>query len=107
MMTICMAATYDPDPDAPLGFHLPFDLQTCEVDEARWIPLAEVPSLRRVMVGGAPMYATKNIVENAMKSKDHETLVAAVKAAIDAGQAKVNGLGKLIAAHVIADSESR
>ena len=33
------------------------------------------------MVGGAPMYATKNIVENAAKSKDHTTLVAAVKAA--------------------------
>src|SRR5262245_9993810 len=34
-----------------------------------------------VMVGGAPMYATRNIVENAMNSKDHTTLVAAVKAA--------------------------
>jgi uncharacterized surface protein with fasciclin (FAS1) repeats len=33
------------------------------------------------MVGGAPMYANKNIVENAMNSKDHTTLVAAVKAA--------------------------
>ena len=33
------------------------------------------------MVGGAPMYANKNIVENAAKSKDHTTLVAAVKAA--------------------------
>ena len=33
------------------------------------------------MVGGAPMYATKNIVENAVNSKDHTTLVAAVKAA--------------------------
>lgn len=33
------------------------------------------------MVGGAPMYADKNIVENAVNSKDHETLVAAVKAA--------------------------
>jgi uncharacterized surface protein with fasciclin (FAS1) repeats len=32
-------------------------------------------------VGGAPMFATKNIVENAMNSKDHTTLVAAVKAA--------------------------
>ncbi|TIT33829.1 MAG: fasciclin domain-containing protein, partial [Mesorhizobium sp.] len=32
-------------------------------------------------VGGAPMYATKTIVENAVKSKDHTTLVAAVKAA--------------------------
>ena len=32
-------------------------------------------------VGGAPMYATKNIVENAVNSKVHTTLVAAVKAA--------------------------
>ena len=34
-----------------------------------------------VMVGGAPMYPTKNIIENAVNSKDHTTLVAAVKAA--------------------------
>lgn len=33
------------------------------------------------MVGGAEMFPTKNIVENAMNSKDHTTLVAAVKAA--------------------------
>jgi uncharacterized surface protein with fasciclin (FAS1) repeats len=32
------------------------------------------------MVGGAPMYANKNIVQNAMNSTDHTTLVAAVKA---------------------------
>ena len=32
------------------------------------------------MVGGAPMYSNKNIVQNAMNSKDHTTLVAAVKA---------------------------
>ena len=32
-------------------------------------------------VGGAPMYKTKNIVENAVNSADHTTLVAAVKAA--------------------------
>ena len=34
-----------------------------------------------VMVGGAAMYPTKNIVENAVNSADHTTLVAAVKAA--------------------------
>lgn len=34
-----------------------------------------------VMVGGAPMYPSKTIVENAVNSKDHTTLVAAVKAA--------------------------
>jgi uncharacterized surface protein with fasciclin (FAS1) repeats len=33
------------------------------------------------MVGGAPMYPSKNIVQNAIHSKDHTTLVAAVKAA--------------------------
>ena len=33
------------------------------------------------MVGGAPMYASKSIVENAVNSKDHTTLVTAVKAA--------------------------
>jgi len=32
-------------------------------------------------VGGAPMYATKDIIDNAVASKDHTTLVAAVKAA--------------------------
>ncbi|WP_084833825.1 fasciclin domain-containing protein [Mesorhizobium sp. L48C026A00] len=32
------------------------------------------------MVGGAAMYATRNIVENAVNSKDHTTLVAALKA---------------------------
>ena len=34
-----------------------------------------------VMVGGAPMYPSKNIIENAVNSADHTTLVAAVKAA--------------------------
>ncbi|NOT59459.1 MAG: fasciclin domain-containing protein [Acidobacteria bacterium] len=34
-----------------------------------------------VMVGGAPMYPTKDIIDNAVNSKDHTTLVAAVKAA--------------------------
>ncbi|MEC8082784.1 MAG: fasciclin domain-containing protein [Pseudomonadota bacterium] len=33
------------------------------------------------MVGGAPMYESRNIIENAVNSKDHTTLVAAVKAA--------------------------
>ena len=36
---------------------------------------------KTVMVGGADMYPSKNIIENAVNSKDHTTLVAAVKAA--------------------------
>ena len=43
-------------------------------------PLAGL-ALANPMVGGAAMYSTKNIVQNAIKSKDHTTLVAAVKAA--------------------------
>jgi uncharacterized surface protein with fasciclin (FAS1) repeats len=38
-------------------------------------------AMAQVMVGGAPMLATKDIVDNAVNSKDHTTLVAAVKAA--------------------------
>ena len=49
------------------------------------IPLAAAPyavaQTGTVMVGGAAMYPNKNIVENAVNSKDHTTLVAAVKAA--------------------------
>jgi uncharacterized surface protein with fasciclin (FAS1) repeats len=42
---------------------------------------ADAMSDKTVMVGGAPMYPSKNIVQNAVNSKDHTTLVAAVKAA--------------------------
>ena len=38
-------------------------------------------SEKTVTVGGAPMYPSKNIIENEVNSKDHTTLVAAVKAA--------------------------
>jgi enterochelin esterase-like enzyme len=36
LMNLCMAATYDPDPRAPLGFRLPFDLDTGELIPERW-----------------------------------------------------------------------
>lgn len=42
---------------------------------------APVYAQKNPMVGGAAMYANKDIVENAVNSKDHTTLVAAVKAA--------------------------
>ena len=40
-----------------------------------------VSAFAQVMVGGAPMLASKDIIDNAVNSKDHTTLVAAVKAA--------------------------
>lgn len=43
--------------------------------------MASMSMSKTVMVGGAAMYPSKNIVQNAMNSKDHTTLVAAVKAA--------------------------
>ena len=47
------------------------------------IAAAPLPSFADMtkMVGGAEMFPTKNIIENAVNSKDHTTLVAAVKAA--------------------------
>ena len=42
---------------------------------------AGIAATQDPMVGGAAMYPTKNIIENAVNSKDHTTLVAAVKAA--------------------------
>jgi uncharacterized surface protein with fasciclin (FAS1) repeats len=47
-------------------------------------PLAASPTFAKEMtvtVGGAPMFPSKNIIQNAVNSKDHTTLVAAVKAA--------------------------
>jgi uncharacterized surface protein with fasciclin (FAS1) repeats len=43
--------------------------------------LSAVSAFAQVTVGGAPMYASKDIIDNAVNSKDHTTLVAAVKAA--------------------------
>jgi uncharacterized surface protein with fasciclin (FAS1) repeats len=42
---------------------------------------ASMTAEKTVQVGGAPMYPSKNIIQNAVNSKDHTTLVAAVKAA--------------------------
>ena len=48
---------------------------------AATLTLATPVAAKNPIVGGAAMYPTKTIVENAVNSKDHTTLVAAVKAA--------------------------
>jgi uncharacterized surface protein with fasciclin (FAS1) repeats len=48
---------------------------------AATLSIAAVSAFAQVTVGGAPMYANKDIIDNAVNSKDHTTLVAAVKAA--------------------------
>jgi uncharacterized surface protein with fasciclin (FAS1) repeats len=46
-----------------------------------YVTVPAVAAEMTVEVGGAPMYPSKNIIENAVNSKDHTTLVAAVQAA--------------------------
>ncbi|WP_442785969.1 fasciclin domain-containing protein [Methylobacterium sp. C25] len=53
----------------------------CMLALAVTLSAAGAAQAKNPMVGGAPMYASKTIVENAVNSKDHTTLVAAVKAA--------------------------
>ncbi|MDW5442230.1 fasciclin domain-containing protein [Polaromonas sp. SM01] len=48
---------------------------------AMFLSVTAASSFAQVMVGGAPMLASKDIIDNAVNSKDHTTLVAAVKAA--------------------------
>jgi uncharacterized surface protein with fasciclin (FAS1) repeats len=48
---------------------------------AALVSAVAIPAMAQVMVGGAPMYSNKDIIDNAVNSKDHTTLVAAVKAA--------------------------
>jgi uncharacterized surface protein with fasciclin (FAS1) repeats len=57
-----------------------FTLRTLTLATA-FAGLAGAAFAENPMVGGAPMFATKNIIENAVNSKDHTPLVAAVKAA--------------------------
>lgn len=61
-------------------------LATAAAAAVALVTAAAAPTLaeraeKTVMVGGAAMYPSKNIIENAVNSKDHETLVKAVKAA--------------------------
>lgn len=48
MMVLCLAASYSPDPDQPLGLALPFDLHTCERIGAVWSRWADMDPVIRV-----------------------------------------------------------
>lgn len=56
-------------------------LKTLALSSAMAIAIAAPALAENPMVGGAPMFEDKNIVENAVNSADHTTLVAAVQAA--------------------------
>ena len=77
-MTACNKK--EPVPAADTTAAMPAD--TTAMAPAPAMPAADTSAMpANPMVGGAPMMADKDIVDNAMQSKDHTTLVAAVKAA--------------------------
>ncbi len=47
LMTLCLAASYSPDPSQPLGLKLPFDLRTCRLDPEVWERWLAFDPLRR------------------------------------------------------------
>ena len=58
-----------------------FNARLASIGLAAALAVSAVPAMADVMVGGAPMLPSKDIIDNAVNSKDHTTLVAAVKAA--------------------------
>lgn len=52
MMTLCLAASYSPDGSCPLGLRLPFDLYTCQLDEAVWRRWLDFDPARRAATEG-------------------------------------------------------
>lgn len=65
----------------PQGFQMSKQFKLATFTLAMAISVAAFPTQAQVMVGGAQMFPTKDIIDNAVNSKDHTTLVAAVKAA--------------------------
>ncbi len=55
--------------------------QTILTTVVSFLSISGLFAQKTIIVGGAPMYPTKNIIENAVNSKDHTTLVAAIKTA--------------------------
>ena len=58
-----------------------FSRKLATVSFAVMLGLGAASSFAQVVVGGSPMTASKDIIDNAVNSKDHTTLVAAIKAA--------------------------
>jgi len=61
IMNVCMAATYDPDPKAPLGFRLPYNLETGERLDARWRNWLRHDPIHLVGRYAAPLSTLKGI----------------------------------------------
>lgn len=78
LFTACMATACSPKADTETAPAMAEAPPTTEMSAA---PEAAAMAVANPMVGGAEMFADKDIIDNAVNSKDHTTLVAAVKAA--------------------------
>ena len=77
-----LSACSKPEADAPAADTAAASTDAMATDTASSAIAADAAMpAANPMVGGAPMYADKDIIDNAVNSKDHTTLVAAVKAA--------------------------
>jgi enterochelin esterase-like enzyme len=61
LMNLCMAASYDPDPKAPNGFRLPFNVVTGELIEARWQKWLQHDPVRMVAGHAAALKTLKGL----------------------------------------------
>ena len=61
IMNVCMAASYDPDPKTPLGFRLPFNMETGEMLDARWKRWQQHDPIRLVGKYAAALKTLKGI----------------------------------------------
>lgn len=61
LMLVAMAATYDPNPDAPNGFYLPFDLNTGERIDVRWRAWLKHDPINRVRANQARLAKLRGI----------------------------------------------
>jgi uncharacterized surface protein with fasciclin (FAS1) repeats len=76
-----LSACSKPEADAPAADTAAASADAMATDTASAMAADAAMPVANPMVGGAPMYADKDIIDNAVNSKDHTTLVAAVKAA--------------------------
>jgi len=79
--TCALAACATGDGNMKSGMSSEASMSSDSMSNGMSMPSDGSMSMQNPMVGGAAMYPNKNIVENAMNSRDHTTLVAAVKAA--------------------------
>ncbi len=86
LMVLCLAASYSPEPDQPLGLALPFDPHTLALDEAVWSRWLAFDPLRRVVSRQAELKALNGLWID-VGSRDQYFIQYGTRAMIDSLQA--------------------